>query len=169
MEKETVNQEAAGGAANTAGSAAPAGQSGEKTFTQAELDRIVAERLSRDRAKYADYETLRAKAAKLDKLEEASKTELQKANERAAALETELNGMKQAQKARALRESVSRDTGVPAALLTMETEEDCREQAKAILEFARPSGYPSLRDGGEVGGTGKAGAREQFADWFNAL
>ena len=31
----------------------------ERTFTQSELDAIVADRLKRDRAKYADYEQLK--------------------------------------------------------------------------------------------------------------
>lgn len=53
----------------------------ERTFTQSELDAIVADRLKRDRAKYADYEQLKDKAAEYDRLSEASKSELQKAVE----------------------------------------------------------------------------------------
>lgn len=40
-------------------------------FTQADIDRIVKERLERARAKYADYDDLKAKAAKLSELEQA--------------------------------------------------------------------------------------------------
>ena len=40
-------------------------------------------------------------------------------------------------------------TGVPAELLSGDTEESCTAQAQAILKFAQP-GYPSVRDGGEV-------------------
>lgn len=36
---------------------------GEKTFTQADLDRIVADRIARERAKFADYGDLKKKAA----------------------------------------------------------------------------------------------------------
>ena len=53
-----------------------------KTFTQDEVNNIVAERLNRDRAKYADYDSLKQKAEEFDKLQEANKTELQKATER---------------------------------------------------------------------------------------
>ena len=47
-----------------------------KTFTQAELDAVVKDRLKREREKYSDYEDLKAKAAKFDEAEEANKTEL---------------------------------------------------------------------------------------------
>ncbi|QFQ29716.2 hypothetical protein EEW87_004280 [Janibacter melonis] len=40
-----------------------------KTFTQAELDRVVSDRLSRERSKFADYDDLRTKAARVDELE----------------------------------------------------------------------------------------------------
>lgn len=51
-----------------------------KTFTQAELDKIVADRVKRvERSKQADYDDLRKKASQLDKLEEASKSDLEKA------------------------------------------------------------------------------------------
>lgn len=53
-----------------------------KTFTQEEVDNIVSSRLKREGAKYADYEELKAKASKFDEMEEANKSELQKANEK---------------------------------------------------------------------------------------
>jgi hypothetical protein len=45
----------------------------EKTFTQAELDKIVQERVGRERAKYEGFEDLKAKAEKFDALEEEKK------------------------------------------------------------------------------------------------
>lgn len=141
----------------------------ERTFTQAEVDAIVGDRLKRDRARYADYDALKEKAARLDAIEEASKSELQKATEKATALQAELDTMRHADEVRAMRERVALETGVPASLLTAEAEEDAKEQARAILEFARPI-YPSVQDGGEVTKTGKsATTRQQFADWFNQL
>lgn len=140
----------------------------ERTFTQAELDAIVSDRLKRDRAKYADYDTLKEKADKLDALEEASKTELQKANELAATLRAQLDGIKKENEVRALRDKISAETGVPATLLTEETEEKLAEQAKAILSFAKPQGYPNVKDAGEVPHrVGKLSTREQFAEWAN--
>lgn len=59
--------------------AAPEGGSEFKAITsQEELDRRVGDRLARERAKFADYDDLKAKAAKFDEVDQASKTELQK-------------------------------------------------------------------------------------------
>ena len=49
------------------------------TFTQADLDRTVGERLARERAKFADYNDLKSKAARLSEIEEASASETEKA------------------------------------------------------------------------------------------
>lgn len=142
----------------------------EKTFTQAELDAIVSDRLKRDRAKYADYEELKAKAGKLDEIEEASKSELQKATERAAALQTELDSLRKAEELRNMRDSIAAELGVPAVLLTAETEEACRTQAEAVLNLtANQKGYPTVRDGGEVAGHGKGSPKQQFAEWANEV
>ena len=140
----------------------------ERTFTQAELDAIVGDRLKRERAKYEGFETFKAKAEKLDAIEEQSKTELEKATEKATALQAELDRLKRADEIRALRERISTETGVPASLLTAETEEDCTAQAKAIMAFAKPS-YPAVKDGGEVSGSSKRTTRQQFADWFGQV
>ena len=152
---ETVNQEN------------KATENTEKTFTQAEVDAIVGDRLKRDRQKYADYDALKEKAEKFDAMEEANKSELQKAIERGDALQNELNTMKAANTVRNMREKVAEETGVPASLLTANTEEECAEQARAILEYANPKGYPNIRDGGEVTHTGKPTTRQQFAEWAN--
>lgn len=139
----------------------------EAKFTQADLDRIVKDRLTREREKYGDYDALKAKADKFDEIEEASKTELQKATEKAKALQDELDAFKKAESLRTMREKVAHDTGVPVTLLTAESEDACKEQAKQILEFSRPSGYPQVRDGGEVRTSGKKSTRDSFAEWFN--
>lgn len=144
-----------------------------KTFTQAELDAVVKDRLKREREKYSDYEDLKAKAAKFDEAEEANKTELQKVTERAKALEDELNGLKEAEKLRTMRAEVAKETGIPANLLTGSTEDECKAQAEAIKAFAQPQGYPKVRDSSGLsvqtssvanGATTKA----QFKDWFES-
>lgn len=45
----------------------------EAKFTQADIDRIVQERLNRDRAKFADYDDLRRKAVDFEKQQEQIK------------------------------------------------------------------------------------------------
>ena len=67
-----------------------------RTFTQEEVDRIVGDRLQRERAKYADFDAMKKKAAKFDEAEQAQKSELQKATERAEALQKELDILKHA-------------------------------------------------------------------------
>ena len=55
---------------------------GVKTFTQAELDSIVQDRLERDRkataAKYGDYDALKQAAARLKEIEDGNKTEAER-------------------------------------------------------------------------------------------
>lgn len=51
--------------------------------SQDELNRIIGERLARERAKFADYEDLKRKAAEHDKAVEAARTEQEKAVEAA--------------------------------------------------------------------------------------
>ena len=157
---ETVNQE-------TEATKVEALAEEQQSFTQEELNAIVGKRLAREAEKYADYEELKAKAAKLDELEESAKTELQKATEKAEKLEAELNSLKKAGEVRAMRDEVATETGVPANLLTGETEEDCRKQAEAILSFAKVGDYPSLKDGGEVQHPAKGSTKDQFAQWAN--
>lgn len=50
----------------------------EPITSQAELDRVLSGRLDRERAKFADYEAMKAKASQFDEIEEANKSELQK-------------------------------------------------------------------------------------------
>lgn len=76
----------------TANNAGAEGQQAEsKTYeapaTQADLDRIIESRLARERAKFDDYDELKSKASKYDEAEAANKTELQRAQEAAAAAE----------------------------------------------------------------------------------
>ena len=139
-----------------------------RTFTQDEVNKILNERLGRERAKYADYETMKQKASKFDEMEEANKTELQKATEKAQALEQQIADLTKQNEVRTIRDNVAKETGVPATLLTAGTEEECKAQASAILAFAKPGSYPNVKDAGEVQKvSGKKNTRDQFAEWMN--
>lgn len=158
---ETVNQ---GNNNATGGDATP------KTFTQAELDAIVSDRLKRAGEKYKDYDDLKAKAAKLDEMEAAGKTELEKATKKAADLQAELDSLKKEKEAAAIRAKVAKDNNISPDLLTGDTEEACTAQAKAMLEYFKPGGYPDVKDGGEPKTQGAGGAtRDQFAAYFNQV
>lgn len=140
-------------------------QTEPKTFTQEDVDRIVTKRVAR----YSDYEALKEKAAKYDEQIEAGKSDLQKATEKAEHLQKELDAIKKETELRNLRDEVSRATGVPAVLLTGESQKDCEAQAQAILTWAAqktPNGYPRIPDGGDPIGNVKKSTRELFKEWF---
>lgn len=139
MNNETVNQE------NTT----PATE--ERTFTQAELNAIVSDRLSREREKYSGFEDYKAKAEKFDAAEEAAKSDLQKAQEQAEKYKAELDAIKRENDVRNAREKVATEKGVPANLLTGNTEEECAAQADAFLAWrGEQPKYPAVKDGGET-------------------
>ena len=84
------------------------GEGQNRTFTQDEVNAIVGKRVAEEKGKYSDYEDLKAKAAKYDEAEEASKSELQKATERANNLESELAALRKENEVRTMRETVSK-------------------------------------------------------------
>lgn len=157
---ETVNQEI-----NTAEEQGTE----NRTFTQDEVNAIVADRMRRYGAKFADYDALKEKAEKYDQAEEASKTELQRQTERADKLQAEYDNLTRSMQIKEMRSKVSKETGVPENLLMGETEEACKEQANAILAFAKPGQYPVLKDSGEVQrvNNNKRSTRDQFAEALN--
>jgi hypothetical protein len=57
----------------------PADDTASVFMTQEDVDRVVATRLAREKAKFSDYADLKAKADQLDALEEQQKTELERA------------------------------------------------------------------------------------------
>lgn len=124
------------GTAAPEGATEPTETAGTSGFTapttQAEFDAMVKDRISRERAKYADYADLKAKATEFDKLAEAQKTELQRAQERAEAAEkTALE-----KDSELLRLSVIAKHSIPTdyqEFLTGATEEELEEKAKKIL------------------------------------
>lgn len=138
-----------------------------KTFTQDEVNHIVGKRVAIEAAKYADFDELKAKAAKFDEMEEANKSELEKAREKATALEEKLKGIEKAESIRQMKEKVSEATGVPVSLITAETEDEAMEQAQAIKQYATPN-YPTVRDSGEAHSVATGKTRDQFAEWLDS-
>lgn len=103
----------------------------EPITSQEQLNRIISERIGRERRKYADYDEMRAKAARFDELEKAQKTELEKAQERAnraeaKALEAEL---------RVLRSEIAGKYSIPAELLQGANSEELEKSAAALAAF----------------------------------
>jgi len=100
--------------------------------SQDALDRIVTERLRRERAKYADYDDVKAKAARLTEIEDKSKTDSERTAERVAALERDLA----ATRTTALRAQVQARHGIAdedaELFLTGSDEETLTRQAERL-------------------------------------
>ncbi len=96
---------------------------GATTFTQADVDRIVSERVQRERAKFADYDDLKAKAGEKATIEDR----LAEMEKRAAGAE-----------ARALRADIANRHGISAEdrdlFLTGTDEETLTAQAKRLAD-----------------------------------
>ena len=133
--------------------------------SQEELDRIIQSRLARDRAKFADYDELKKAADRLSQIEEANKTEAEKAAARADAAERRAAELE----TKALRAEVANAKGVPVALLTGSTQEELEVAADALIAFRgeQKSAGPSSSSLNRVNtNTVKGSTGDQFADFF---
>jgi hypothetical protein len=117
----------------------------DKTFTQAELDRIIADRLKRAEKNYADYDELKAKAAKLDEQEAANKSEVERLTEQVAALSKERDAaLSKADKlevaiSKALDEDRASRISTAVKRLTGTTREELEADADELLPLLFPS------------------------------
>lgn len=123
------------------------GEGGPATFTQEQVNDIVAKRLAREDAKYADYDQLKEKAAQAD------------------ALQEQLDRLSAENERQRLVSQIANEKGVPAALLQNagDTAEEITQAADALLEWKGDAKAPSLP---AVGGDPDAPAG---ADWVGQL
>lgn len=125
-----------------------------KTFTQDELNSILAKEKRAMESKYTD---LQKKAADWDKLQEANKTELQKAIDRAAAAERERDAIKLERDLEKWRAKYGRKAGIPEAdwdRLRGMTEDEIAEDAK---EWAKSRGLNKAGGPTPPGGSASTG------------
>lgn len=111
------------------------GSTGEKTFTQAEVNRLIKDRLERERSKYADYDDLKAKAGEADK----SKTQLDKLSEQIGSLTERAERAE----AREMRAKVIADKKIPPSLakrLQGKTEDELKADADELLADWKAAG-----------------------------
>jgi hypothetical protein len=142
------------------------------TYTKADMSRIVAERLAKERAKHGDIAGLKAKAARLDEIEAANKTELEKATEARRAVERERDEAR----AELLRRDVATRAGLPAELAARlrggteaELEADARELSKLVPRLAAPTSprpVAALQPGALGAGSDRSTATAD--DWIRA-
>jgi DNA repair exonuclease SbcCD ATPase subunit len=154
---EGTNTPAGEGTTQTGAAAQSGQQPTPKTFTQEEVNAIVERRVARVKATPpADYEDLKAKAARLDELEQANKSELEKATDaanaakaRAEELQQRLDALQaESDRAREIRDMAAQ-YGVSADMLSRMSG-DVEDNAKYLkqLEDARPK-FGDMRDGGD--------------------
>lgn len=126
-EATTENEPTGAEGEENAGAEGEEGSAGsaDKTFTQAELDKIVQDRLARERKKTADYGDLKKKAEAFDASEAEKLSELEKANAKLAELETRAREAED----RARTTSVRADVLAAAAGKSVDPE--------AVFEFLR--------------------------------
>lgn len=149
--------------------AKPAEKEFEAITSQEDFDKAIQARIARERAKFADYDSLKESAAKLAEIEEAQKTEAQKQQEALERAQKELAELTVAK----MRAEVAAEKGVPAALLSGSTQEELEASAAALLEFKgepeKPSPFPKADpsqgvQGSPVGGTNA----DRFASFLGA-
>ena len=128
--------------------------------TQEQFDEMIKERLERAKksAIPEDYEDLKAKAARLAEIEEQGKTELQKAQDAAAAAQRELESMRASAKRADLAQKVAQEKGVPVSLITGESQEEMERSADALLAWKTPAPAPKVNTPGAHDSNKQTGA-----------
>lgn len=142
----------------------------EPITSQEQLDGILKGRLARERekvaSKYADYDDLKAKAAKFDEAEAAQTSDLEKARKEVEELKAAAAKRDEADRVRDLRNKVSKATGVPADLISGTDEESMTAFAEAVAKFAKKPSAPKLAEAGRSAkrGDGKGSVAEQISE-----
>lgn len=139
--------------------AKPAEKEFQAITSQEDFDKAIQARIARERAKFADYDDIKARAAKLAEIEEAQKTEAQKTQERLEAAERRAAELELT----AMRATVAATKGVPAELLSGSTQADLEASADALIAFkatAEPNGLVVETQ------TGAQGVSTAGGDWL---
>lgn len=142
------------------GGSGDGGDGGEpKSFTQEQVDQIVEKRLARERGRYKDYDELKAKALKLDEIENAGKSELDRLKESNAALRKQIDAAAAEKRHAEDVSEVARAKDVPAGLLRGSTKEELEAHADLLhaalhpksqaARIGRQAGVPSHQNDGK--------------------
>lgn len=137
--------------------------------SQEEFDKRMSGRLARERAKFADYADLQAKAAKLDELEMAAKTDSEKQLERISQLEKEL----ESERFNSLRSQIATRKGVPAHRISGTTPEELEASADDYLaeisELTKTQRPKSALKSGATGTDNRLDPKERAAQAFRQI
>lgn len=100
--------------------------------TQADLDRIVQDRVARERAKYADYDAVKAEAATLTGKVTAHEATIAELTGKVTAFESKTERS-------ALLDKVAKATGVPADVLSGSDEAELTAHAEKLKPLLAPT------------------------------
>ena len=138
-----------------------------RTFTQDELNTILAEDRRKTAQKYANYEELKTKAEKFDEAEQENQTELQKdlaeLDKAKKDLDTE-RGAREAAERQSLAALVASEKGVPATHISGSTREELEKSAEQLIAWRGGNQQQEQEQLQQVGGyiphsgTGQQGA-----------
>ena len=112
-----------------AGEQQPTQEQAESTFSQEDVNRIVQERLQREREKYSDYDELKTAAERAQELE----AQTQELTAKVAEFESK-------EEHRKLVADVAETAGVPAGVLKGETKEELEAHAESIKALLQTTG-----------------------------
>jgi predicted nucleic acid-binding Zn-ribbon protein len=92
---------------------------GKQTEEAKEFSKALAKRAAEIEAKYSDYEQLKEKAGKLDEIEEAKKSELDKLREQTEKAVKERDELKAARERDLLIRSIGKETGLDVEVVSL--------------------------------------------------
>lgn len=143
----------------------PSGGEFTPITTQEDLNKVLGERLKREREKFADYDVLKQAADELKRLKDAEKSEVEKAQERIAELEKQAAD----NAAAATRARIQASYGISDAdaelFLTATDEDALTKQAKTLAELRKPTAEGRAPVIPQIGKSGESQmtAEQQFA------
>ena len=129
----------------------------EKTYTQADVDKMIKDRLARQRNQYSDYNDLKSQAEELSQLREQFSSLQSERDEARSDFEAAVRDV--------MVLKIALDKGLPFDMvgrLKGDTEEDLAKDADELMAMLRPQGFARGFDGGARGAA--AGVSENAND-----
>ena len=151
---------------NNEGEQQPADQ--PKTFTQEQVNALIASEKRKLGEKFADYDDLKAKATQFEQIEQSTKTDLQKALERADEAEKKAAAFEQREQVSKWAAEITKDSQIPASALRGNTREELEAHFKDLEALIpkpqqqKRTPVPAGKPTGSEGGSAAVSALRQF-------
>lgn len=141
----------AGSTSNEGNQNPPAGDSGEKTFTQEEMNSLLAKQKREMQAKYKDFDVYKQAYEEQQQKADAEKSELQKALDAKAEAEAKANALQAEKDQAAWKTAASKATGVPIEALHGSTEDEVNACAESLKGYFTKPSAPLVNTGNPSG------------------